>query len=84
MNDFVQCIDRLIDCWGKTVEETSRFVDLELRETEDPTVYFDARMIEDVPHSSPVQVFLEYSSGDKREREVAKQVKDLVLGKLKD
>ena len=44
---YTRSIDRLIDVWGNKVEETSRFIDLELRQTDDPTVYFDVRMKED-------------------------------------
>jgi len=77
-------IDRLIRTWGEQVEETSRFVDFELRETDDPTVYFDVRMKENLPYASPIQVFLECSAGDKRERETALQVKDLILRELKE
>ena len=68
---YTRSIDRLIDAWGNKVEETSRFIDLELRQTDDPTVCFDVRMKEEVPYASPVQVYLEYCAGDKREREAA-------------
>ena len=77
-------IDRLILAWGEKVEETSRFVDFELRETDDPTVYFDVRMKENLPYASPTQVFLECSAGDKRERETALQVKDLIIRELRE
>lgn len=76
-------IDRLIRTWGDGVEETSRFIDFELRETDDPTVYFDVRMTENLPYASPIQVFLECSAGDKREREAALQVKELILRELR-
>jgi hypothetical protein len=76
-------IDRLIRPWGEKVEETSRFIDFELRETDDPTVYFDVRMAQNRPYASPIQVFLECSAGDKRERETALQVKDLILRRPK-
>ena len=56
---------------------------LELRQTDDPTVYFDARMNGLVPYASPVQVYLECCAGDKREREAAAQVKDFILKELK-
>lgn len=77
-------IDRLIHIWGEKVEKTSRFVDFELRETDDPTVYFDVRLKDNFPYASPIQVFLECSVGDKRERETALQVKDLILRELRD
>lgn len=73
----------LLSIWGDNVEQTSRFVDLELRQTEDPTVYFDIRTKQNLPHASPTQVFLECSAGDKREREAAMQVKELILREIK-
>ena len=66
--------------WGKKVEQTSRFVDLELQQTDDPTVFFDARPRDGLPYASPVQVFLECSAGDKHEQETAQQVMDLIRG----
>ena len=80
---YTQDIGRLIRTWGAKVEETSRFIDFELRETEEPTVYFDVRIKQNLPYASPIQVFLECSAGDKRERETAIQVKDLILCELK-
>lgn len=76
--------DELLRIWGEDVEETSRFVDFELRQTDDPTVYFDVRMKDSLPYASPIQVFLECSAGDKRERETALQVKDLILCELRE
>lgn len=77
-------IDKLVKIWGSSVEPTSRFVDFELRETDDPTVYFDVRIKQNLPYASPIQVFLECSAGDKREQETALQVKDLILRELKE
>jgi len=76
-------IDKLVKMWGNSVEPTSRFVDFELRETADPTVYFDLRCKQNLRYASPIQVFLECSAGDKREQETANQVKDLILRELK-
>lgn len=72
-------LDALIQAWSGLIEESSRFVDLELRQTDDLTVYFDARLRNDVPYSSPLQAFLECSGGDKRERETAQDVRQLIL-----
>jgi hypothetical protein len=58
---------------------TDRFPNLELIETEDETVYFDARQEEDFWWASPVQVYLELMAGDKRDRETAEQVKSFLL-----
>ena len=81
---YTRRIAPLLEKWGTNVEETSRFVDLELRQTDDSTVYFDSRMEQDLPYASPVQTFLELSAGEKREREVAAQIKDFILRNLKE
>ena len=59
--------------------QTDRFSNLELAETEDETVYFDARQEGDFWWASPVQVYLELMAGDKRDRETAEQVKSFLL-----
>ncbi|RLC10644.1 MAG: hypothetical protein DRH43_05920 [Deltaproteobacteria bacterium] len=59
--------------------QTDRFPNLELIETEDETVYFDARQEGDFWWASPVQVYLELMTGDKRDRETAEQVKSFLL-----
>jgi hypothetical protein len=48
-------------------------------ETEDETVYFDARQQVGFWWTSPVQVYLELMAGDKRDREAAEQVKSLLM-----
>lgn len=80
---YTSSIDRLIDVWGELVEPTSRFVDFELQQTDDPTVYFDVRTKENLPYASPIQVYLECLTGDKREQETAMQLKRLILSELK-
>jgi len=50
--------------------ETDRFPNLELVETEDETVYFDARQEGNFWWASPVQVYLELMAGDKRDQEI--------------
>lgn len=61
---------------GEATEETTRFANLELIETEDDFVYFDTR---DRLVASPIQTYLELAQGDKRERETADQVRRLIL-----
>jgi hypothetical protein len=60
-------------------EPTERFSNVELSETRDDTVYFDARpgLV-----ASPIQVYLELMSGDKRTRETAEQVRRVILAPL--
>jgi hypothetical protein len=79
---FTDNIDGLLEVWKQLIQQTSRFVDFELQETDDPTVYFDARDKNGLPYASPIQVFLECWTGDKRERETAEQVRDLILKQL--
>lgn len=61
---------------------SDRFPNLELLETEDETIYFDAREEEDFCWASPVQVYLELMAGDKRDQETAGQVKSYILSSL--
>ena len=61
---------------------SDRFPNLELLETEDETVYFDARQEEDFWWASPVQVYLELMAGDKRDQETAGQVESYILSSL--
>ena len=59
-----------------------RFPNLELVETEDETVYFDARQEEDFWWASPVQVYLELMAGDKRDQKTAEQVKSYIMNNI--
>ena len=60
-------------------EETERFVNVQLEETQDDLVYFDIRRENGVIWASPIQTYLELMSGDKRDRETAAQVADGIL-----
>jgi len=60
-------------------DRSDRFPNVELIETEDETVYFDSRQAGGFWWASPVQVYLELASGDKRDRETARQVKSYIL-----
>jgi hypothetical protein len=62
---------------------TDRFPNLEPIETEDETVYFDARQGKYFFWAPPVQVYLELMGGDKRDKETAEQVKSILLEDLK-
>lgn len=72
-------IERLL---GADFLPGDRFANIELLETEDPTVFFDARRDGGAVFSSPIQTFLELSAGDKREQETAEQVRGLILSEL--
>jgi hypothetical protein len=62
--------------------QSDRFPNLEVVETEDETVYFDAQKEGNSWWASSVQVYLELIAGDKRDRETAEQVKSFILMNL--
>jgi len=61
---------------GAEAKETGAFANLRLIQTDDQLVYFDTR-----PNlaASPIQAWLEMASGDKRQKEVATQIRDVIL-----
>jgi hypothetical protein len=59
--------------------QSDRFQNLELLETEDEPVYFDARQEDGFWWASPLQVYMELMVGDKRDQETAEQLKALIL-----
>ncbi|MFV2082575.1 MAG: type IV toxin-antitoxin system AbiEi family antitoxin [bacterium] len=63
-------------------DQTDRFPDIELIETVDEKIYFDARQEGEFRWASPVQVYLELMAGDKRDQETAEQVKSVLLRDL--
>ncbi len=66
-----------------TLVETDRFPAIELFEVSDEAVFFDSREdVSGICFASPVQVFLELMSGDKRDKETADQVRDFILTEL--
>ena len=66
----------------KRAQESTRFIELEVRETSDVTVYFDARKDNGMLTASPLQSYLELSAGNKRQQEVAEQIRERILKKL--
>ena len=69
-------LESVLKRFGPQLEETSRFPNVELLETDEDFVYFDAR---DNLAASPVQTYLELMRGDKREQETAEQVRKAIL-----
>ncbi len=59
--------------------ETDRFPNVELIETEEEPVYFDARTESGFAWAGPVQTYLELMAGDKRDQETAKQIQEYLL-----
>lgn len=60
-------------------EETDRFPNVEFLETDDPTVYFDRKVLGAIPYISPLQAYLELSKGGKREQEAAEPLRAEIL-----
>ena len=60
-------------------EETDRFENVVLIKSKRPVDYFDVRSGERLPWASPLQTWLELMRGDKRDRETADQVRELLL-----
>jgi len=58
---------------------SDRFPNLEIIETNDEPVYFDAWQEGDFRWASPIQVYLELMMGDRRDRETAEQMKSDIL-----
>jgi hypothetical protein len=59
--------------------ETDRFPNVELIETLEQPLYFDARQESGFYWASPVQTWLELMRGDKRDQETAAQVRESIL-----
>lgn len=77
-------LDGLRGTAAPMVEETERFANVRLEESQDDTVYFDIRNEDGLPWASPIQSFLELSAGDKRDRETAEQIAERILAPLRD
>ncbi len=73
-------LESLLKSLGSDLEETSRFANIELLETDEDFVYFDAR---DDLAASPVQTYLELMQGDKREQQTAEQLRKTIFQPLK-
>ena len=69
---------------GLSGSESDRFPNLELIETDDETVYFDALEENGFWWASPVQVYLELMAGDKRDRTTAEQLEAYILKNLQE
>lgn len=79
---YCESIPDVVEALGADFKPVDRFANLELLESVDPGIYFDCRPVDGVPYASPIQTYLELASGDKREQEVAAQVRSLILDEL--
>ena len=68
--------NRVGDQWT----ETERFADLTVVETSDRTPFFDARTDRDgLTYASPIQSYLELAAGDKRDQEMAGEIRKIII-----
>ena len=67
---------------GLDVQETDRFPNVEILRTDDARAFFDPRVEGGIPYASPIQTWLELASGDKRQKDAAKQVRLGILASL--
>lgn len=67
----------LLERLGVEAKETRAFANLRLIQAENQLLYFDPR-----PSlaASPIQAYLEMASGDKRQKQVAEQIRSAILG----
>lgn len=66
------------------IRRTNRFANVEVLQTDDARVFFDARVEGAIPYASPIQTWLELATGDKRQKDAAKQIKRGVLASLNE
>lgn len=78
MKIYTESINDLLK--GVDFAETTRFPDITLFETDEPTIYFDRRKAGDAYFLSPLQTFLFLATEGKREQEAA----SLMIEKLLD
>lgn len=82
---YCESLPKLKGVLDKAWNETARFADLKVFETRDKELYFDMRRNDDgVTIASPIQTYIELHSGDKRDKQMADQVRTRVLATLGD
>jgi len=74
---YTTSLERLFD--QMAFEEDSRFPNAEIIETNDQRVFFDTRERDGILLTSPIQTYLELSTGGKRERETAQQLRSMIV-----
>jgi hypothetical protein len=69
-------LDTTLRTLGDSFEPTERFANVTFSETKDDAVYFDRRpgLV-----ASPIQVYLELATGDKRSQETAEQLRRTIM-----
>jgi hypothetical protein len=76
---YCRGIDKVLQRVGGSLVPDTRFANFELRETDDPTAYFDLPRWSDTPYASRLQTYLELMAGDQRDRDAAQQIREVIL-----
>jgi len=77
---YCESMSKLKQALGDAWDETGRFADLRVTETRDKELFFDTRRRSDgVVVASPVQTYLGLNAGDKRDKQIAEQVRTQIL-----
>lgn len=74
----------ILEATGLSYELTDRFANVELIRTADDWAYLESNIAGGVNYASPVQVYLELMTGDKRHRQTAEQVREGVLRRVQE
>lgn len=74
---YAESINRLSETLS--IDSSTRFPDIELLETRDPTVYYGRRRENGQVWASPLQIYLELRNGGKREMQAAEQIRTNLL-----
>jgi len=77
---YCERISELRERVGDQWDETERFADLTIIETSDRTPFFDARTERGgLTYASPIQSYLELATGDKRDQEMAGEIRKAII-----
>ena len=66
---------------GLQLETESRFPNVELIEWSAPAIYYDRRVVDGLFRTSPLQVYLELSTGGARDRSVAETLRETLIAR---
>lgn len=75
-------INLSVEKFGAQMDIFSKFPNVELRKTDQETVFFDLRDQDGYKVASPIQTYLELATSDKRGQETAEQIRKKILNSL--
>lgn len=72
-------LHEIVDAISPRLDMMSRFPNIRILLVKDQTAFFDPRLHDGIRWASPLQSYLELMTGDKREKDTARQVRDYIL-----